>query len=358
MGPSETATALLAIIGEAMRAQAELNVDWRYCEEMLAKVSRTFALNIGKLQGETYRAVLVGYLLFRIADTFEDTVHQTEEEKIKDLLEFAEVFKGNKSLEERVKAYEPLRFKWQENSPEKNLVENGKRVLRCYFDLFPIYREIMDPHIAESAEGMAFFQKRKMEEGQKIFQLRDIPDLENYCYYVAGTVGVMLTQIFSLQAGVKERMEELKRRQVHFGLALQLTNIVKDYTKDLERGWCYIPASVTEKHGLRPHELLALSPPGKKAILGELIPRTVEHLDMSLEYIEILPQSERDIRLFCIIPFILAYHTLLQIAQGEAKLSRPQVYALLGKSEIFAHSNEKLRENYQDVRRKLWELLR
>lgn len=335
----------------------ELHTDWRYCEEMLPKVSRTFALNIGKLQGDTYRAVLVGYLLFRIADTFEDTPHQTEQEKIKDLLKFAEIFRGNKSLEERREAYEPLRFKWQENSPEKNLVENGERVLRCYFGLPPIYREIMDPHIAESAEGMASFQKRKAEGGQEIFQLRDIPDLENYCYYVAGTVGVMLTRIFSLRAGVKERVEELKQREVHFGLALQLTNIVKDYTKDLERGWCYIPASITEKHGLRPQELFTLSPQGKRAILRELFPRTMEHLDRALEYIEILPQSERDIRLFCIIPFVLAYHTLLGIAQGEAKLSRPRVYALLGKSEIFAYSTEKLRENYYDARRRLWELL-
>ena len=109
-----------------------IKADWVYCEEMLPQVSRTFALNIGKLKGETHRAVLLGYLLFRIADTFEDNGCQTEEEKIRSLLRFAVIFEGDKNLEERLKLYEPLRSSLKEESPEKNLVENGDRVFRCW----------------------------------------------------------------------------------------------------------------------------------------------------------------------------------------------------------------------------------
>lgn len=333
-------------------SQDEVQADWKYCEEILPQVSRTFALNIGELEGETYRAVLLGYLLFRIADTFEDNYYQSEEEKIEALLAFAEIFQGHKSLEERLKLYEPLKYRWAEDSPEKDLVEHGDRVLRCYFTLPPLYREIMDPRVVETAEGMAKFQRRKLEEGGRFFQPRDLSDLEDYCYYVAGNVGVMLTQLFCLREGLPR--QELEERQVQFGLALQLTNIVKDYTKDLERGWCYIPISVTEKYGLGPEKLRHLSDEESRRILRELVPRVVYHFDSTLYYIKILPEREKDIRLFCLIPFVLAYYTLLQIVEGRGeKLTRSQVTMILEKCRLFVNSNGKFEKDYLEVRKVL-----
>ena len=336
-----------------------MKADWQYCEEMLPQVSRTFALNIGKLKGETYRAVLLGYLLFRIADTFEDNDYQTEEEKIQSLHELAKVFKNHRSLEERQRLYEPLKFRWREESPEKDLVENGDRVLRCYLELPRVYQEIMDPRVAQTAEGMAKFQKRKLEQGTGIFQLQDLEDLENYCFYVAGNVGIMLTQIFCLRESIFAVKSELEKRQVGFGLALQLTNIARDYFKDLKRGWCYIPASVTSKYQLRPEELENLSPEDRRSILRELAPRVVEHFDSTSKYIEVLPKEERDIRLFCLIPFVLAYNTLIQIAENRGnKLSRPQVAAILAKCELFARSNGRFKEDYLKARKKLVSFLK
>ena len=74
----------------------------------------------------------------------------------------------------------------------QDLVENGDRVMRCYFALPHVYRDIVDPHIARTARGMARFQERKLESNSRVFQLRSIEDLEEYCYYVAGIVGEML----------------------------------------------------------------------------------------------------------------------------------------------------------------------
>ena len=80
--------------------EAMIEDDWEYCREMLPKVSRTFALNIVQLEGLLFKAVLLGYLLFRIADTFEDTEYRDERQKIADLKDFSEIFTGNKSLDE------------------------------------------------------------------------------------------------------------------------------------------------------------------------------------------------------------------------------------------------------------------
>ena len=45
---------------------------WRWCEAMLPRVSRTFALCIRFLPEEVRRPVLLSYLLCRVADTIED----------------------------------------------------------------------------------------------------------------------------------------------------------------------------------------------------------------------------------------------------------------------------------------------
>lgn len=60
-------------------------------------------------------------------------------------------------------------------------------------------------------------------------------DLERYCYRVASVVGLMCIEIFGYRhVGVREYAR-------HLGIALQLTNIVRDVREDAERGRIYLP---------------------------------------------------------------------------------------------------------------------
>ena len=325
--------------------------DWAYCREMLQKVSRTFALNITQLHGDIFKAVLLGYLLFRIADTFEDNLYQGEEEKIADLEDFSEIFRGNKDLHQRLRLYESLKFRWNENSYEKDLIENGSIVLRCYFDISETYRRIIDPLLVKTSEGMAKFQKRKLESKSTIFQLADIKELEDYCYYVAGVVGVMLTKIFCEKQSIREKRSELERFEVHFGLALQLINIIKDYEKDMARGWFYIPVTVTENYNIELDKMDTLSMDQRQGIVQELIPRVVRYLDSTLKYIRLLPLHEASIRRFCILPFVIGYRTLAKVVQVEGnKISREEVASIVNKTALYAQSNRALEEDYLEVR--------
>jgi len=324
-------------------------MEWRYCEEILPKVSRTFALNIVKLDGDTYKAVTISYLLLRIADTCEDNLFQNEEEKIKTLIQLAEIFAGDKNLNDRLNLYESLKFQWEEESYEKELVENGDKVLRCYFTLPPEYRWIIDPLLVESIEGMAKFQRRKLEVSSKIFQFHDLKELEEYCYYVAGIVGIMLTRIFSLRKSLSSKKSQLEKYQLQFGLALQLTNILKDWQKDLKRGWCYLPYSITNKWEINLEH--GLSPQQQRGIIKDLIPWVLTYLDSALKYIEIIPKGECSIRLFCIIPFVLAYQTINYLMKmGSNKLPREQVLKILEMSNDYADSNKLLRKDYLKVK--------
>lgn len=327
--------------------------DWKYCQEILPKVSRTFALNIVQLKGDIYKAVLLGYLFFRIADTFEDDACQNEAQKIKTLHNYAEVFRGNKTLRERLDLYQSLEFSWLAESLAKELLENGDRVIRCYFKLPNIYREIIDPHIVRTSEGMARFQKRKRQGSAKVFQLQNLAELEEYCYQVAGIVGEMLTQLFCLEENISPLKSELEKYQTQFGLALQVTNIVKNYPEDIARGWCYIPASITEKYDI--HLDQVTHPPiVPKKILYELTPTILGYFNSTLKYIKIIPQSESPIRMFCIIAFVLAYNTLLHLSQMRGdKLSRDQVATLLARCDSFAGSDDLLERDYLVVYRQL-----
>jgi farnesyl-diphosphate farnesyltransferase len=324
-----------------------VSTEWEYCRQILPKVSRTFALNIECLEGDTYKAVLLGYLFFRIADTFEDNIYQDENEKIESLESFAEIFKGNKPKKDRLNLYEPLRFKWQEKSAEKELLENGPKVLGCYFDLPAVYRDIMDPLVMKTSLGMAGFQKRKLQQQHDIFQLKNLADLEDYCYYVAGLVGIMLTEIFCQLKELTKLKAKLEPYQVKFGLALQFTNIIKDYQKDIERGWSYIPTSVTEKLGLDITQSKKWSLKHKKRVFQELLPNVMDYFEAAFNYIKILPVEKRPVRLFCIIPFVLAYRTVFKVATIKgSKLSRIEVGAILARCKAYAGSNQLLEKDF------------
>ncbi|MFW6147128.1 MAG: phytoene/squalene synthase family protein [Thermodesulfobacteriota bacterium] len=332
--------------------EQSLTASWEYCRTMLPKVSRTFALNIEKLEGDIHRSVLLGYLLFRIADTFEDTVHQDEGEKIASLSTFSDIFRGSKDLGARLALYEPLRYQWSEESDDKGLVENGHQVLQCYFDIPQTYRRIIDPLIVKTAQGMAQFQRRKQKSRQSLFQLTDFNELEEYCYYVAGVVGVMLTEIFCQQDRISRIGYELKKLQVHFGTALQLINILKDYSGDISRGWCYIPQTITDKYGIRIDNIEKISPWQKQGLVREMTAHIVPYLDSTLEYIKLLPIYEKAIRVFCIIPFILGCRTLVAIAGlKKDKVSREEVKGLAQKSYAYADSNSLLEKDYREVKR-------
>ena len=73
-------------------------------EQMLEETSRTFALCIPLLPTPTRREVTVAYLLFRIADTFEDAASWSRARKLEALQEFAQLLNAPDSSAARTKS--------------------------------------------------------------------------------------------------------------------------------------------------------------------------------------------------------------------------------------------------------------
>ncbi|MCS6838500.1 MAG: phytoene/squalene synthase family protein [Bdellovibrionaceae bacterium] len=67
------------------------------------------------------------------------------------------------------------------------------------------------------------------------YQMKSLPELIEYCYCVAGTVGLLMAQIMGV------RKSSVLEQAKNLGIALQLTNIIRDIPEDLRLGRIYIP---------------------------------------------------------------------------------------------------------------------
>lgn len=76
-------------------------------------------------------------------------------------------------------------------------------------------------------------------------------ELYEYCYLVASSVGLMCRQIFGF------KNESTRDYAVHLGIALQLTNILRDVKDDAKRGRIYLPREDLQRFGYSEDDLLA-----------------------------------------------------------------------------------------------------
>jgi squalene synthase HpnC len=85
--------------------------------------------------------------------------------------------------------------------------------------------------------------------------------LSEYCYRVAGTVGLTCLHVFGFR---NPRAPDLAER---LGLAFQLTNIIRDVRTDLAMGRVYVPQEDLERFGLRADDLRGPRSPELEGLL-------------------------------------------------------------------------------------------
>ena len=81
------------------------------------------------------------------------------------------------------------------------------------------------------------------------------PELYRYCEGVASTVGEMCTYVFGVIGDDAERRRALTHARI-LGVAMQLTNILRDIGEDARRGRCYLPEEDLARFGLAREEVL------------------------------------------------------------------------------------------------------
>ncbi|KAH1092295.1 hypothetical protein Goshw_005955 [Gossypium schwendimanii] len=75
-------------------------------------------------------------------------------------------------------------------------------------------------------------------------------ELYLYCYYVAGTVGLMSVPVMGIAPESKASVESVYNAALALGIANQLTNILRDVGEDARRGRIYLPQDELARFGL------------------------------------------------------------------------------------------------------------
>ncbi|KAL1195445.1 Phytoene synthase 1 [Cardamine amara subsp. amara] len=102
---------------------------------------------------------------------------------------------------------------------------------------------------------------RDMIEGMRMdlrkSRYKNFDDLYLYCYYVAGTVGLMSVPVMGIDPKSKATTESVYNAALALGIANQLTNILRDVGEDARRGRVYLPQDELAQAGLSDEDIFA-----------------------------------------------------------------------------------------------------
>jgi len=292
-----------------------------YQDQILPHVSRTFALTIPQLPAGLRSAVTCAYLLCRIADTIEDEPALSPPDTLAFLQRFSAVLAGHGEPQPLAQEIE-RRLSDRTLATERDLVSNMERVIRVMARLNETQRAAIQRCVELMCLGMPHFQFSASLRG-----LAHSSDLDDYCYYVAGVVGEMLTELFcDYSPDIARRRPELSVVAASFAQGLQMTNILKDIWEDRSRGACWLPQDVFTRHGV---DLGQLSSEPFNPRFGEgyheLIGVAHAHLRNALDYTLLIPGKEVGIRRFCLWAIGLAVLTLRKIERNPRFTAGAQV---------------------------------
>ncbi|MFC7198636.1 phytoene/squalene synthase family protein [Halospeciosus flavus] len=312
--------------------------DVAWCFEAVHGVSRTFSLTISELEEPMARDICVGYLLCRVADTIEDSGRIPAAEQAALLRRYERVLDPEDPT--TVDSFERTVAEWVPADPSADwrVVANAGRVVSAFETVEPHARRSIRPPVRELVEGMAMFVDRYAEPGG--LRIQTLDELEEYCWYAAGTVGELVTGLVSKG----DDPETVRRRHEHgraFALLLQLVNVAKDVADDYEEeNNVYLPHTFLDEAGLEPADVADES--NASAVAG-VVERVVDHaagyLDGAQRWLETMPRTRGNTLAAWAVPYLLAVGTLRElrarpeevVERGDVKVSREEVHALLSR---------------------------
>jgi farnesyl-diphosphate farnesyltransferase len=328
-----------------------------FARRILPHVSRTFAISIRLLPGSLGSAVLSAYLLCRIADTIEDDHAATVARKA-ELMELLLAALDDPAAAHTLAAAAPELVAG--DAAHVELVAGAPHVVAIYGALPERSRLRVRHWVTEMVRGMEKFV-RLYPDGIRIGTLAEYKE---YCYYVAGTVGHLLTDLWHEHApsiGVAE-YRALWRRCRAFGEALQTVNILKDIAWDARHeNAIYVPEQSLREHGSSHGTLLSPAHVAQnQAAISELIDLAWQDLEQALDYFVTLPRRAVSVRAFCLLPLLFAYATLRDLTRsramlhdgGTVKISRAEVRSLMVAGLLLVGSNSAIRWLASRVRRR------
>ncbi|MEW9677310.1 phytoene/squalene synthase family protein [Lentibacillus sp. L22] len=268
-----------------MRQNASLQKDAMH---MLKLTSRTFYIPISLLKPQLKKTVGSAYLCMRAVDEIEDHEELDSVTKQHLLRSTSQLLQHDFDSG----SYQQLIEPYTNQLPEVTL-RLGDWINVCPSDIV----EKVKQSTSIMADGMA-------DWAEKGWMIKNKDDLDDYTYYVAGLVGVMLSDIWEWYDGTTTDRD----LAIGYGRGLQAVNILRNQDEDKERGVHFVPDGWSRE---------------------DLFNYTEKNLALADEYMKDI--TTRNILLFCRIPLALAKQTIKALQQGREKISRGEVETIVKK---------------------------
>lgn len=253
---------------------------------MLKETSRTFFIPISFLEAPLKKTVASAYLCMRAIDEIEDHPDLADEVKQKLLLAVSHLLKTGFDREQ----YENLVLPYTHTLPAVTL-----RLADWISVCPPEIVETVKDYTAIMADGMAKWVEKKWVITTK-------EDLDDYTYYVAGLVGVLLSDLWKWHDGTETDPD----LAIGFGRGLQAVNMLRNYDEDLERGVTFVPDGWNR---------------------DDMFTYANENLAQANQYVKSI--KNKRITMFCKVPLALANSTLKAMSLGREKISRQEVEGIV-----------------------------
>ena len=198
---------------------------YKYCESVTKSHAKSFYFAAKFLPKHKRKAVYPIYAFCRHVDDEIDEIDESETDKAVETVEFWKLNLQN----------------LYENKDRKPKTEDQQIVFLAWNDLLKTYKIPQNLPI-ELIEGVL------MDTHIKRYETFD--ELYIYCYRVASTVGLMSSEILGYSEKIALEFAE------KMGIAMQLTNILRDVKEDAERGRIYLPLEDLRKFNVSEQQIL------------------------------------------------------------------------------------------------------
>ncbi|MFJ1269708.1 squalene/phytoene synthase family protein [Legionella lytica] len=286
-----------------------------FYHQHLERVSRSFSFCISQLTSPTKEWVALCYLFLRVVDSIEDANWEDRQEQNKSFAVFKSFLTEKPSNEQFIKWL--ASFPAQLPAEEKQLLCDLPLLLADKDKLPAPVSSALIHTMVQMMEGMQHFLHHYRVEDKILFP--SLVTTNQYCFFVAGIVGKLLSQIFTYAIADFQWTTKLLNQSFHFGLFLQKVNILKDKIEDEACGRYFVA-------------------PGTN--LQESMGINAQH---ALAYLKSIPIIVgRPYRLFCAWSLFIGLASLRWLAQKGSKIKPRETYYVVNQVALLIDDNQAL----------------
>jgi farnesyl-diphosphate farnesyltransferase len=316
--------------------------------DLLKQVSRLFYTTLIVVPAPVREQVGLSYLFARAADTIADTDVIERARRLQYLKQFRAQFAGEQISWDAIRGIQAALAPYQADSAERALIQRLEDCFRLYQEYTADDQARIRRLMSTLTNGMDMdLTVFPADSARQLVALKTVDQLDQYTYFVAGCVGEFWTDLMCGHrlALARWNVKEMSALGARFGKGLQLTNILKDLSRDLQRGRCYVPEPWLRELGLTPGDLLNREAlPKFRPVLKRMAAMARDHLDQGWAYTMAIPRREIRLRLSCMWPILSAGETLrLVLASPDlldpaatVKISRGTVYRMMALTTLTA----------------------